>query len=268
MKHLIVPLLLVILCSAGCTAATASGNRNAAFEDMLRKTLKEHPEIVFDALAQNKVGMLSLVEQGAREREMLKRESQWRSQAAAPLKPSIPADRPVYGNKDAAITIVEYSDFLCPYCGRGKKTVQKLVDDSGGKLRLVFKHVPLHDGAKTLAAMFEAVGMQDPDKAWVYARKVFERQALFMQSDKKLMNQLLQELDVDIDKAWKDAEGPVVRKRIEEDEAEAEKFGISGTPTYMVGGVVVRGALPRRYFDRVLDILEEQGSFCEDCMNQ
>ncbi|WP_147821482.1 DsbA family protein [Salidesulfovibrio onnuriiensis] len=266
MNRLLVPLILSIMVCAGCTAAS-SGNRNAAFEKQLRQTLEEHPEIVLEALSRNKVEMLTLVEQGAREREMLKREAAWKLEAANPLKPVVSGDRPVYGNRDAEITIVEYSDFLCPYCGRGKMTVKGLVDDSNGRLRVVFKHVPLHDGADILAAMFEAVGMQDQDKAWVYAEKVFERQAEFFRSGKDVINQVLAELDIDVQRAWKDAESKAVKERIAGDMAEAEKFGISGTPTYIVGGIKVRGALPRKYFERVLNILEEEQSVCEDCLN-
>lgn len=265
MRRLVIPLLCVIALS-GCRAASSQGG-SFDFEEQLRKTLAEHPEIVLKALEENKVEVLAIVEQGARERELLKRESLWRTQAANPLKPLIPEERAIYGNRDAEITIVEYSDFLCPYCGRGKMTVKQLVKESGGNIRAIFKHVPLHDGSTPLSALFEAVSMQSSEKAWEYAEKVFERQALLGNADRDILNEILGELGVDAPKAWKDAESTMVKERLRQDEAEAEKFRITGTPTYLINGVMLRGALPKRYFEKVLDIIEEE-VLCEDCLNK
>src|SRR5690606_15625985 len=78
-----------------------------------------------------------------------------------PLKPEIRTDEAVSGPSTAPITLVVYSDFECPYCSRGSETVSALLQKYAGKIRFVYKHLPLdfHPHARMAAQYFEAIKM-------------------------------------------------------------------------------------------------------------
>jgi protein-disulfide isomerase len=84
-------------------------------------------------------------------------------------------DRHVYGNREAAVTVVEYGDFECPYCGSAAPVLRRLVDESGGAVRLVFRHFPLfekHPFALTAALAAEASG----ESFWAMHDQLFAHQ--------------------------------------------------------------------------------------------
>src|SRR5690606_11223853 len=78
----------------------------------------------------------------------------------------------------APVTIVEYTDFECPYCARGAQTMKELEKKYGEKVRLTVKHLPLpfHRRAMISAQYFEAIALQDKQKAWKFKEAVFENQ--------------------------------------------------------------------------------------------
>jgi protein-disulfide isomerase len=84
--------------------------------------------------------------------------------------PAIDLNRHVYGNPDAAVTVVEYGDFECPYCGAAAPVLKELVDSSDGRVRLVFRNFPLftvHPFALTAALAAEASGAHYWNMHWV-----------------------------------------------------------------------------------------------------
>ena len=88
------------------------------------------------------------------------------------------ADESYRGNKDAPITLVEYSDFQCPYCSRGYKTVLSLLDKYKDKIRFVYKHLPLsfHPQAMITSQYYEALRLQSAEKAFKFHDKVYDEQ--------------------------------------------------------------------------------------------
>ena len=97
--------------------------------------------------------------------------------AAAPkLSPAIDASRIVRGNPKAPITIFEYTDFQCPYCRYGAKTIDEVMARYEGQVRLIVKHLPLpllHPMAMACAQYFEAISLQSADKAWAFYDRIF-----------------------------------------------------------------------------------------------
>lgn len=90
------------------------------------------------------------------------------SATATRLAPAIDPDRIVRGNPKAGITIFEYTDFQCPYCRQGARTVDEVMARYEGQVRLIVKHLPLpllHPMAMSCALYFEAISMQSGDKA-------------------------------------------------------------------------------------------------------
>ena len=188
-------------------------------------------------------------------------EEERKKEFETPKKFAVDAGRPIKGNKDAVITIVEYSDFQCPFCRQGSNTVDEVFKEYGDKVRLIFKHLPLegkHPNARRGSEYFEAIGMQDPNKAFEFKKLVFGRQNETYGSDKdaeKLYQALAKEAKADMGRLAKDLkdQADAIKTRINADMQEAQENGIEGTPGYLVNGVTLKGAYPLPEFKKIID---------------
>lgn len=244
-------LLLCILVSAPAAAAISR-------ED-LKKALDANPDLVLSALGKaDKMKFFEIIVESQQEyqknkgREEARREEQEREKAFKnPLRPAIGADARTRGNANAPITIIEYSDFQCPYCSQGYKNLEQLRKTHGDRLRVVFKNLPLsfHPLAMPAAQWFEALALQSPEKAWTFHDTLFENQSKLGEDYFKL---LTQDLKLDVARAAKDAQSEAVKNKIEADLKEARKFGIEGTPGYLINGIPLRGAYPVEEFEKII----------------
>lgn len=256
--------LLIALCAIAVLLPACAG------KDAVRRAVREDPSLVMDVLRENRLMLLDIMQQALADQEMLARTQQWRAELANPYKPVIEGNRPVLGNVIAPVTVVEYSDFFCPYCDRGSRTLHGLLERHPDEIKVVFKHFPLHEGAEYLAALFEAVAMQNQTAAWNYKQQLFAAQKAVQQEGPEgpTLTAILEGLGVDVSKAKLDARSDIIQARIQADSEEARMFGFRGTPTYLVGGVAVRGAVPLAEFEQVLDLVLKSAAgdvSCEEC---
>ncbi len=243
-------LILAVLLAAPAGAAIT--------REELQKALEANPDLVLAALKKgDKSKFFEFIVdaqqdfQRKKAQEEAKREEAEREKAFKnPLKAELSGAH-IRGNKDAAITIVEYSDFQCPYCGQGYKNLESMRKTYGDKLRVVFKNFPLnfHPLAMPAAQWFEAIALQSPEKAWIFHDTLFENQAKLGED---YFKGLTKDLGLDVAKAAKDAKSEAVAKKIEADIVEAKKFEIEGTPAYLINGVPLRGAYPIEAFDKII----------------
>lgn len=239
-------------------ALAAPAGAEISRED-LKKALDANPDLVLSALKKaDKMKFFELVVeaqqefQKRRQREEEERERKERDNAFKnPLKPEITDKALLRGSKDAPITIVEYSDFQCPYCKQGFFNLEQLRKKHGDKLRVVFKHMPLsfHPLAMPAAQWMEAIALQNREKAWIFHDTLFENQGKLGEDYFKL---LAKDLGLDVAKAEKDSKSDAVKSKIEADINEAKRFGIEGTPAYLINGVPLRGAYPVEAFDQII----------------
>lgn len=225
----------------------------------LKQVLDANPDLVLGALKKaDKMKFFEHIIESQQEfqknkaKEEAKREEQEREKAFKnPLKPEIGANARTRGNASAPITIVEYSDFQCPFCSQGYKNLEQLRKTHGDKLRVVFKNMPLsfHPLAMPAAQWFEALALQSPEKAWTFHDTLFEHQDKLGEDYFKL---LAKDMGLDVAKAAKDAAGETVKNKIEADILEAKKFGIEGTPAYLINGIPLRGAYPVAAFEQII----------------
>lgn len=262
-----------------CLLALVSGCVNKQIlKDQITEAIRENPQIVLEAMRENSVEMLAIVEQGIDQREKLKREAMLNAEIKNPFQPRIWSERPMLGNPDAPVTIVEYSDFLCPYCSKGAKVVSDLTLKQPEKYRLVFKHLPMHKNSRKLAFVFEAIAQFDKDKAHKFHDLAFARQKdLYEDKEGVVLEKILEEIKVDPDQLKKILNSEQLQNFMLADEKEANAFRIDATPTFLVNGVSVRGYLPADRFEKMVDLILEkstapietpEGEICEDCMNQ
>lgn len=234
----------------------------------LSKMMKENPEIITDAIKANPTKFIDALNEAvkiAQEGEGKRREEDEKKQLEEsfnnPLQPALGAGTVYRGNKDAPITLVEYSDFECPFCSRGYNTVMELMQKYEGKIRFVYKHLPLsfHPQAMPAAEYFEAVKIQSPEKAWKFHDAIYKNQRALQNGEKFLKEEAKKLGGIDMKKLETDAKSEAVKKKIEEDMAEAAKFGFQGTPGFLLNGVPVKGAYPTSHFDNIISELKKRG---------
>jgi Na+/H+ antiporter NhaA len=146
-----------------------------------------------------------------------------------------PARDHIRGDPDGTVTLVEYADFECPYCGRAEPTIRELLathEDDG--LRYVFRHLPLsdvHPHAQLAAEASEAAAAQGA--FWPMHDLLLEHQGELTLGD---IRGYAEQLGLDADRFEDDARRRRYRDRVAEDVASADASGVSGTPTFFVNG--------------------------------
>ncbi len=172
------------------------------------------------------------------------------------FKAIVGPDSPQKGPSDAKVTIVEFSDFQCPFCSRVMDTLKQVEKTYGGDVRIVFKNNPLamlHPDA-TYAAK-ASVAAQKQGKFWELHDKMFEATASRKENGLKppALVELARELGLDLEKFKADVDSPEVTQLITSDQAQARQLGANGTPAFFVNGVKISGAVPFEQFKTAID---------------
>ena len=172
--------------------------------------------------------------------------------AVAPVQDfSITKDDHVRGEFEAPITLVEYSDFECPFCERHYPTLKKILSDYAGQVRLVYKHFPLgfHPNAQKAAEASECADEQG--KFWEYHDKLFANQPGGYGLDK--FKQWAEDLDLNVAKFNDCLDAGKYAGKVQADETDGQGRGVQGTPATFVNGQLVSGAVPYESFQSVID---------------
>jgi Na+/H+ antiporter NhaA len=146
----------------------------------------------------------------------------------------------VRGSNDAPVTLVEYGDFECPYCGQAEQSVRELLAEFGDDLRYVWRNLPLtdvHPRAQLAAEAAEAAGAQG--KFWEMYEHLLTHQDELRPSD---LWDAADKLGLDRDRFSDEIRRHVYANRIAEDVDGADQSGVSGTPTFFVNGLRHQGA--------------------------
>lgn len=154
------------------------------------------------------------------------------------------------GPADAWITIVEVSDFQCPFCKRAGPLLDSIEKRYGDDVRVVFKHNPLsfHPRAKPAAIAAECAGEQG--KFWPMHDVLFENAKALEDGQ---LSTYAQRTGVDMQR-WKQCyDGARPKARIERDQKLALSFGARGTPAFFINGRVISGTKPLPEFTQVID---------------
>ncbi len=157
---------------------------------------------------------------------------------------------PVKGSPDALVTLVEFSDYECPFCSRAHVTVEKLREQYGNKLRVVMKQNPLsfHPHAKPAALAALAAGEQG--KYWEMHDKLFANQKKL---DEASLEGYAKDLGLDITKWKADMANPKFQDTIQKEQSQASTLGASGTPAFFINGRFLSGAQPIDNFKALID---------------
>lgn len=159
-------------------------------------------------------------------------------------------DAPSIGPKDAAITLVEFSDYQCPFCKRVRPSIWRLTDEYKDKLRYVFMDFPLafHKDAKK--AHEAAHCAADQGKYFEFNRKIFDNQSKIGVADLKTYAKELQLNAKDFDKCL---DGGKHTKLVDDLTQRGAAVGVTGTPAYFINGIMLSGAMPYESFKEIID---------------
>ena len=140
----------------------------------------------------------------------------------------------IRGPESAPVTLIEYGDYECPYCGQAEVVIRELLDEFGDELRYVWRHLPLNDvhtHAPLAAEAAEAAGAQG--EFWGMHDKLLATQDELTGRDLK---RYAEELELDLDRFVDDIHGHEHAERIGDDVASADASGVAGTPSFFING--------------------------------
>ena len=145
------------------------------------------------------------------------------------------------GPADAPVTLVEYGDYECPYCGKAYPIVKRVQRELGDRLRFVFRNFPLntiHAHASVAAQAAESAGAQG--KFWEMHDLLYENQDKLADAD---LNSYALKLGLEIYRFEADMSSQVFAARVREDFRGGVRSGVNGTPTFFINGLRYPGAL-------------------------
>jgi protein-disulfide isomerase len=157
---------------------------------------------------------------------------------------------PLRGATSGKVTIVEFSDFQCPFCSRVAPTLAQLLTEYPDQLRIAYKHLPLDFHTKSPAAHAAAEAAHRQGKFWEMHDRIFKNQT---EMSEEKYAQYAAEIGLDVQQFNRDRASDDVKRRIEADKSEASALGISGTPAFLINGRYVSGAQPIGQFKTLIE---------------
>lgn len=245
--RILISALLLAWAVASPARAEMKADEKREIERIVRDYILQNPEIVEKAL----------VALEAQRREAAAEE---KAGKIAELKDTILNSRhqAVLGNPNGRITLVEFFDYNCGYCKRALNDMLALME-SDPDLRVVMKEFPiLSDGSIEAARISIAVKDLKPDLYLDYHRELLARGGT---ANRQKAISIAKELGLDTDALMKAADDSSVTENLQEVQMLAQALGISGTPSYVVGGELVPGAVG---FDRLQTMIQSAAAKCGD----
>ncbi len=236
-------------------ADEVDGKLAAITDEDTRKFYDENKGRVRGEYDKVKSQVLRYLQQTARRERMTEFTKALRNEAKVVVYFSAPkvevaiGDAPVKGDPDAPVTIVEFSDYQCPYCKRSQATLKRIAEKYPGKIRMVFKDFPLafHNRAMPAAQAARCAGEQE--KFWEFHDKLFSSSGL---TDDDLKG-YAEELSLDaaaFDTCFKSNK---YASAVSADMSQGKSLGVTGTPAFFVNGRFLSGAQPVDAFSEIID---------------
>lgn len=162
-------------------------------------------------------------------------------------------DDPAKGPENAAVTIIEFSDFQCPYCARFYTQTLPQIEENyinRGKVRLVFRDFPLsfHQYAQKASEAAECADEQG--RFWEYHNKLFENNDAL---DTESLKRYAEELGLDAPEFDDCLDSGKMEAEVKKDFSDGSRYGVSGTPSFFINGVNLVGAQPYSVFEQAIE---------------
>lgn len=170
----------------------------------------------------------------------------------------ITANDHLKGNKNAPVTLIEYSDFQCPACASYFPFIKKLEQDFPDNLRIVYRHFPLtsiHPYAVTAAKAAEAADQQG--RFWEMHDIIFQNQTKWSQepNPEKTFESYAELLNLDMNKYKEDFNSNIIQRKINSDRAQALRLNLQGTPSFFLDGNKLENL---RNYDALKELIKKE----------
>jgi protein-disulfide isomerase len=227
----------------------------AALQRKLRGQSKEEARsVLVSAVTQKKQG-----ERYAQYIEELRGKYGATVQLTFPDVPRIPVsadDDPFIGPADAPITIVQFAEFQCPYCGKARESIDRVLANYDGKVKFVFRDFPLGFHDKAIPAAIAANCAEKQGKYWEVHDAFMKDQTALAEAD---LQRVAKAAKLDLG-AWEECrKDPAMEAEIKKDEADGQAVGVTGTPAFFINGVFINGAQPYPKFKAIIDAELKRG---------
>lgn len=166
-----------------------------------------------------------------------------------PVKVDI-GNSPTKGNKNAKVTVVEFSDFQCPFCSKGKDIADQLVKLYPNDVKIVFKNLPLDFHPQAMPAAKAALAAGKQGKFWEMHDTLFNNQKSLNEA---FYEEAAKNLKLDLTKFKADMASKEIEDAVKADLDQARALNVQGTPNFFVNGVNLRGAYPVEDFQKIID---------------
>jgi len=224
------------------TAPAATGDR-AALGKSIRDYLLANPEVLVEA-------MQELERKQDSQRDTVAQKAIQENRAALMSDP----DSPIVGNPNGDVTIVEFSDYLCPYCKRAHMTLKSVLA-ADSKVKLVFKDLPILGEASRVAAV-AALASRAQNKHLVFHDALMEFNGKL---DRDRIMEIAVSVGLDLPRLQKDMEDPKLKAIIDRNMALASALGVRGTPAFVIGDQFVPGAVDAETLKRLISDVRTKG---------
>jgi len=159
---------------------------------------------------------------------------------------------PQFGKKDAAVQVIEFSDFQCPFCAKAATTVSELKKKYGSKINLAFRQYPLpmHQEARPTAEASLCVNEQSSEKFWKFHDLAFKNYETLNAAN---LEKFAKDSGADVAKFKECVASKKFAQAVQSDLDYGNKIGVKSTPTFFINGQIVSGALPLEAFSEIID---------------
>lgn len=168
----------------------------------------------------------------------------------AALAVDVPEHTATFGPAEAAVEIVEFSDFECPYCARAADAVRSVKERYGDRVRFAYRHFPLSFHPNAMKAAQYAQCAQEQDKFWPLHDAVFGAEGNLAGD---VLERTAEQVGLDTDALQACLRSPRPDAQIREDMAQAQKIGVEGTPTFYINGRLFTGRPSPEGFAQAID---------------
>ncbi|MEM7157769.1 MAG: thioredoxin domain-containing protein [Myxococcota bacterium] len=167
-------------------------------------------------------------------------------------------DEPQFGPDDALVTIIEFSDYQCPFCQKANTPLMEVLEDNDD-VRLIFKHHPLPMHAQAIPAARAAWAAHQQGKFWPMHEHLFKVNGKVDDID-----QVAERMGLDVDRFKRDMLSEAASEALESDRYAASVLGIGSTPHFVINGRHVRGALAESHWERVIELERSEAQVIVD----
>lgn len=154
----------------------------------------------------------------------------------------------------ATISLIEYSDFQCPFAAAGQPIIERILAVYGQAVTYEYRHhtISTHPYAMPAARRYEALHDRDPTAADRLRQRIFSEQSRLNQEGESFLDEVIAQLGYDPQLIARESEAPAITVRLDTQMAEVDAYNLLGTPGYIVAGVRLQGAIPFSELEQII----------------